>query len=206
MNKRPSQLNVLGESPARAPGEQVKASRFNVYRTLGSKTAVFNTLSGKWAVLGAMPAHFLKSGKPQLLAERDLERLMAIDALVATELDEHSLYRYLHQKAVHDTRTLSVVVGLTFHCNLACPYCFEEGADLERMSEETLDRIILAIQRKCLADSTKELRVMLFGGEPLLEVDKGHTLLSQLSSWAARNGIKFEGSMATNATLASRER
>lgn len=206
MNKRSSQLTVLQEAPAKAQGDQVKASRFNVYRTVGSRTAVFNTLSGQWVVLGAMASHFLKSGKTNLLNERDLERLMAIDALVAEELDENSVYRYLHQKAVHDTKTLSVVVGLTFHCNLACPYCFEEGAELQRMSDETLDRIILAIQRKCLAESTKELRVMLFGGEPLLEVEKGRALLAQLSAWAYRHGLSFEGSMASNATLATKER
>ncbi len=206
MSKRSPLLNILKGSSAGEPGDRVKASRFNVYRSAGSRTAVFNTLSGQWVVLGAMSAHLLKSGKTHLLNERDLERLMAIDAVVADELDEHSVYRYLHNKAVHDTKTLQVVVGLTFHCNLACPYCFEEGADLQRMSDETLDRIILAIQRKCRADSTKELRVMLFGGEPLLEVEKGRALLSQLSSWAYRNGLKFEGSMASNATLASKER
>jgi uncharacterized protein len=206
MIERSSQLNVLGGAPAGHQEPQVKPSRFNVYRTVGSRTAIFNTLSGQWVVLGAMATHLFKAGKTNLLSERDRERLMAIDALVAVELDEDSVYRYLHQKAIHDTKTLSVVVGLTFHCNLACPYCFEDGTELQRMSDETLDRVILAIQRKCTMESTRELRVMLFGGEPLLEVERGRTLLAQLSAWAHRHGVKFEGSMATNATLATSDR
>lgn len=201
MTTRSPQLDVL--PPAADP---LKPSRFNVYRSAGGRTAVFNTLSGGWVVLGAMAGHYLRTGTLGLLAPRDRERLLAIDAVIAEELDEHEAYRYLHQRAVHDTRTLSVVVGLTFHCNLACPYCFEEGADRQRMTDETLERIILAVERKCLAESTQAVRVMLFGGEPLLEVAKGEALLARLAAWAKRHGRAFEGSMATNATLATADR
>ncbi len=196
-------LPIVSET---APTAAIKPSHFNVYRAMGGKTAVFNTLSGRWTLLGPMAAHFLRAGKPELMGAADLARLFEIDAVVAGELDELAAYRDLHQRAVHDTRALSVVVALTFHCNLACPYCFEEGAQLERMDDETLERVILAIQRKCVADATRELRVMLFGGEPLLEVDKGHALLARLAGWAKRRGMSFEGSMATNATLATPER
>lgn len=196
------ELRVLPDAPVAA----IKPSRYNVLRSRGTRTAVLNTLSGRWTVLGPVAAHLLRTGKPERIDPTELGRLFDIDAVVAAELDEHEVYRALHQRAVHDTRTLSVVVALTFHCNLACPYCFEEGAQVERMDDETLERIILAIQRKCLDDGTRELRVMLFGGEPLLEVEKGHALLSRLATWARRHGLTFEGSMASNATLASAER
>ncbi len=184
----------------------MKASRFNVYRRHGSSTVVYNTLTGRWTALGPIAAHQLRSGNPAALDQADRERAAAVGAIVAAELDEDARFRFIYRGALHDRRRLTAVVGLTFHCNLRCPYCFEEGAPGGRMSEEVLERVILAIQRKADEDGSRELKVMLFGGEPLVEVDKGRTLLARLASWSARRGVGFAATMASNATLATPER
>jgi uncharacterized protein len=185
----------------------MKTSRFNVYRPQGDRTLVFNCLSGRWAFLPAAAAARLAEGRPDRLTEPERQRVVDIEAAVADELDELQRYRYQLLAAGHDTRQLRVVALLTYRCNLRCPYCFEEcpGAR-ERMSDDVLERLIAAVKAQCVEDWTRSLAVMLFGGEPMLEVEQGRKLLGTLARWAKRQGILFQGSMASNAVLCTPER
>jgi uncharacterized protein len=185
----------------------MKTSRFNVYRPQGDRTLVFNCLSGRWASLPAAATARLAEGRPDLLAEPERQRVIDIEAAVADELDELQRYRYLLLGAGNDTKQLRVVALLTYRCNLRCPYCFEESPGArERMSDDVLERLVAAVKTQCLEDGSRRLAVMLFGGEPMLEVEKGRTLLGTLARWARRQGISFEGSMASNAILCTPER
>ncbi|MBI5477936.1 MAG: SPASM domain-containing protein [Deltaproteobacteria bacterium] len=184
----------------------MKTSRFNVYRPQGDRTLVFNCLSGRWAFLPAAAAAQLEAGRPDLLAEAERQRVVDIEAVVADELDELQRYRYLLLRASHDPQ-LRVVTLLTYRCNLRCPYCVAEAPGArERMSDDVLERLVAAVKTNCVEDGTRRLRVVLFGGEPLLEVEKGRKLLGTLARWAKRERMSFQGSMATNATLCTPER
>jgi uncharacterized protein len=185
---------------------RVKTSRFNVYRPQGDRTLVFNCLSGRWAFLPAAAAAQLAEGRPDLLAEPERERVVDIEAAVADELDELQRYRYLRLRASQDPQ-LRVVALLTYRCNVRCPNCFEEAAGArERMSDDVLERLVAAVKTLCVEDGVRGLGVMLSGGEPLLEVEKGRKLLGTLARWAKRERMSFQGSMATNATLCTPER
>lgn len=187
----------------------MKASIFNVFRPRGRETIIFNTLTGKARVFDAETAARIEAGEIDGLDEAAERKARAIQAIVSEELDELVRFRSLYQAALHDRRALSVICILTYRCNLRCPYCFEEGvhgARAARMSDEQLGLVIEALERKCARDGSRALSVMLFGGEPLLEVDKGQRLLSELSEWCAQHGVAFTGSMSSNGTLLAPKR
>ncbi len=186
---------------------KLKASRFNVYRPHGDRTLVYNCLSGRWTFVAPDNAAHLEDGQPDLMGKEDLERVVDVEAAVIEELDELQRYRHAYLGVNHDLTQFRVVALLTYRCNLRCPYCFEGPVESgERMSDELLDRLISAVETHCAQNETRRLGVMLFGGEPMLEVEKGRKLLGTLSDWAKQHRVAFQGVMSTNAVLCTPER
>lgn len=65
---------------------------------------------------------------------------------------------------------LELTIAPTLACNFKCPYCFQKEAPEYVMTEETEDNLARFI--KLLAQGTQLLRIVWFGGEPLLALDR----------------------------------
>ena len=76
-----------------------------------------------------------------------------------------------------------------------CPYCFESKSEKDKisMNDKMCERLISAIKKKCKIDGTKSLSIMLFGGEPMLEMKYCRKILHNLGEWAHNNNIVFTG-------------
>lgn len=93
------------------------------------------------------------------------------------ELENAKIISRLHWLVPY-RKFVDIVVMPTYNCNFRCPYCFER-ARLERgqewlahrMSDETLDALFAQIDALAKR-GIKTRRVILYGGEPLLQSSK----------------------------------
>ncbi len=89
---------------------------------------------------------------------------------------------------------------LTFNCNLRCDYCFVEGKDQGQVmplstAQKGVDFVIEQSAHK------KEIEIVFFGGEPLLELDLMRSVAAYARSSAAEKGKTVRFSITTNGTL-----
>jgi uncharacterized protein len=100
-----------------------------------------------------------------------------------------------------------LTVYTTAACNLACPYCFQhltaagdqtapkriQGANLD---PRTVERVLAFARRRMAESGRKQLEIMLFGGEPLLNPKGCLRLLRQARTLGLRGAA-----IVTNGTL-----
>ena len=87
---------------------------------------------------------------------------------------------------------------MTTACNARCVYCYEEGWRPFSMKKETADAIVDFI---CRTKQKGKIRLMWFGGEPLLEPKKISYICRALQS----KGVEYDSSTITNCTLLTPE-
>jgi len=82
-------------------------------------------------------------------------------------------------------------VELTTKCNLKCPYCYL-GTNIERkdMSSETIDLLVKFIEK-----FGKGTSIAIFGGEPLIVLDKVKELINKTNKIASRYTILSNGTI-----------
>lgn len=89
------------------------------------------------------------------------------------------------------------VVLTTTGCNARCFYCFEKGAKVSNMTEQTAHDVADFIERK----GDKKVRIQWFGGEPLVNSKAIDIVCSDL----AEKNVNFESTMVSNAYLLDEE-
>ena len=93
---------------------------------------------------------------------------------------------------------------LTDQCNLRCSYCWQKDKSPAVMSQSTVESAIDFLFK--VSGRTELLRILLFGGEPLLEFD----LMKHVVEYSVRKaddcGKKMSFDMTTNGTLLDEER
>jgi uncharacterized protein len=64
-------------------------------------------------------------------------------------------------------------VCLSYKCNLACGYCYEKSVHSNKnvLSESDIDKIVNTIKQLQIEHVSKEVVIVLFGGEPFLEAN-----------------------------------
>jgi len=182
-----------------------KASRFNLfYAQKDHNVNIFNSATGLWAVFTQKVADRIGQGHINRLPQSSIALAVKIGVIVPAGRNELKCYRESYKDRIRDRRSASYVCFLTYRCNLQCPYCFQAKLDqASDMSLDTCSGIIKAIQKKTLADKTRFLSIMLFGGEPLLRKKQGLTLLRELREWSVYHRINFKGAMSSNGVLFS---
>ncbi len=85
------------------------------------------------------------------------------------------------------------VILTTTGCNARCFYCFEKGAKVSNMTEQTAHDVADFIERK----GDKKVRIQWFGGEPLVNIKAIDTICEDLKS----KNVNYESTMVSNAYL-----
>lgn len=111
-------------------------------------------------------------------------------------------------------RLRTLVLMLTYSCNLACRYCYEDreegcaaptngGAAGKEMSPESLRSAVSYLLDH--AGTGDKVSVTFFGGEPLLRFPLIRTAVGEARKMAAERGKAISFSITTNGTLLTRE-
>lgn len=99
---------------------------------------------------------------------------------------------------------------VTERCNLACSYCFErEWRECRRerndMTVEAAQTGMKWLYDNAVASGAKQVSVILFGGEPLLNVARCVDILETGLSLERLHGIPFKANLITNGTVMNRD-
>jgi len=135
------------------------------------------------------------------------KKLVEMEILVPVTLNEEEKYLKLFKDARYTDKTFSIYLVLTTDCQFACPYCFERGIDRKKiMSMETAQNIVdwcgEYLNKNVDCD---KLRIILYGGEPLLNKEVIRFMLPKLHNIAQQKNLKFETGILTNGELLNRD-
>ncbi|RKZ84280.1 MAG: hypothetical protein DRR19_17960 [Candidatus Parabeggiatoa sp. nov. 1] len=107
----------------------------------------------------------------------------------------------LSSKIQPENTIIRARIVITEKCNLRCTYCFvmDQQKQLRDMKPEVLDKTLALIKK---FGSRRELTVQIFGGEPLIYIDRIKYIIESLKDSDVFQNCHFE--VNTNATLVNK--
>lgn len=170
-------------------------SRFNVVKTIGEETWVYNTLTSSFIKLPTKQWVSLPLQDDKELITILLQQGILIDETV-NEVDK---YKYYFYSKIFNKDILNVTIAPTMQCNFSCPYCFEgNNKNFSQMSEEIENQIVQFLIKQ---SEKKKIQICWFGGEPLLAFNKILSISNKLNE----NNISYSANIITNGSLFKEE-
>jgi uncharacterized protein len=125
------------------------------------------------------------------------------------ESERHALDDYF-RRVKGSTGELNVTILTTLQCNFACDYCYQgDHGDSskfnEKMSLETAAQVGDWIERELDRVRPDRLRLMFFGGEPLLNLPVLYSLSERMRAATERRRVPMLINIVTNGLLLSEE-
>ncbi len=190
----------------------MKSSRFNVEIPLnGNKEDIllFNTFTDSRVVINReLKAAMKKADQKHSLTEEEtdyLSQLKDLGIMVNDAVDEDKELEYWFQKFKFDSKILSITLLTTYDCNMKCTYCFEEGVIKKQTMSETTSLIIIQwLLRKLKTVRPAVLRVLFYGGEPMVSKKSRETMLfiaKSLHEITSRKDMELDLRMITNGAV-----
>ena len=158
---------------------------------------------------------FHKNGRNLLLGENGCVILLSddlIDQIEKHKPNESLMFKLVQHgladvpgkmmfKCIKDIEVRYFIIDLTKCCNFDCIYCFRAFKESRHMSFETLNDILNYILKYCNSHGLKQIGLQMWGGEPLLEMDK----IRYTAEFFHNSGIRAVIDIETNASLVTDE-
>lgn len=177
------------------------ANQWSKYSFLFKKDGqyfLYSSLSNGFALLDHDTYELLnkvRSGNSEIEIEDEV--LSVLNRMHAINVNEDSVVnqiRFLSQKRKFNNESLHLTINPTLACNFNCPYCFEHNHPNIYMTEDVETRIVSFVENK---KGIQYLKVMWFGGEPLLGFENIKRLTKKLSEAVPH----YSASMISNGYL-----
>lgn len=182
----------------------LKWSQFNIVVELNKrKQLIYNTATKAIVLADSKVINALKRGAFDEVGESDLSKLERAGVIVNSDLDEAARMEYsIGQTKYGRMRALSMFLCLTSQCNLRCVYCFQDyrlssGAVL---GQKELQSLLRFIDREVEERALRQLNVVFFGGEPLMNQEMVIAIAEELSNRESKY-LSIDTSLITNGTL-----
>jgi uncharacterized protein len=147
-------------------------------------------------------------GNPRINTEKPEEERGVINHLkesgiiIDRNVNEDRVLENWFNGMKYNSDTLHATILTTYKCNFACVYCFEERVkDFQTLDQETTVQIIEWLKYTAESKRLKSLRLMFYGGEPLMNTKAIFDIAGALKPWAKERNIKFRFSITTNGSL-----
>lgn len=186
----------------------MKYSKFNLIVNVDSKRdIIFNTLSGETFLVSKQMSQMIENKDLASLSEEDKKMFYNKKLIIDDDVDENKIYAYYRNKAIYQKSNLSYTVLLTWTCNLRCVYCYEGAGEIKKhsMTKETANNLIKHIKKEIINRNSKEITILLFGGEPLINFKQGKYILEQLKAFCDENKVVLNTAIITNGVLFNEE-
>ncbi len=185
----------------------MKSSLFNVYVPAKQGYAIYNTLNESILFCDEELKSALEKNNLEKIKQY-ISTLQSYGIVVENTEDELKMYQYRYNTRLCSTQEIQFVAVTTYTCNLACPYCYEGKGEVYScdMTLETADRIVKVMQSQIAKIKSSYVTLILFGGEPLLNVDVGLSIAKKLREWCAGNRRLIRTFLVTNGTLLTEEK
>lgn len=186
----------------------MKLSKYNLLvPTLNKEECIlFNTFNGSCLKIEKDVVIALENQDLSSLKYDDLELLKKTGILVPDNVDEDKILSYMFNHERHNSNFISATILLTMACNLRCKYCFQ-GHDNRSMTIDIAkaDSIVEFLIKNVMLKGLKHIAIILFGGEPLVNIDIGYYILGKVKSFCEKNNITYSSSIITNGTLLTKD-
>ena len=142
-----------------------------------------------------------QNGNTAIIDESILESLLK--GVVPSESRPHFLQRGILEPIQPSTSQRSAsyfIIDLVKNCNFNCIYCFRDLQDKRVISVEVLDDILCFIKEYCEDKKLYRIGLQMWGGEPLLALDRIEHVVSYFrnSKIASVIDIETNGSLVTD--------
>lgn len=128
--------------------------------------------------------------------------------LVRDSVDEAIKFKKLFLKTRENNQILTIHFLPTLACQLKCPYCFEHNiSDNKRCSvkNEVIEAMFNLLDSYTVNHNIKIIKIIFFGGEPLLRKDIITHILFSLHIFSVTRGIELKTELITNGELLDKE-
>ncbi|CAE6937054.1 radical SAM [Vibrio sp. B1REV9] len=179
---------------------EYRSSVFNVEVQVGGDYYLYNTLTSK---LGQLSDSISSLDN---ISDTSIKRLFRDGFLVSDEKTVLDEYDDFFKVRSAPSKTLGILFTTTTECDLRCGYCFENRVKRASMNEVVFKNSIDWIVNKVQNENIEVLRLILFGGEPMLKPDIAVSLFSELNKLSESLGIRLHPyEMITNGTFNDEE-
>lgn len=172
-----------------------------------NKYMLFNTLSGHTLSIDHQVAQWVKVKDIDNLPKDTYNLFCKYHIVIPDERNEEYIYSYYFNKDKFSNNGVLATILLTWACNFKCTYCYEGAGEDKHslMSEKTAQDVVDFIISKSIEQNGKFISIMLFGGEPLLNINTGFYILEKLSIYCKENNKILISGMITNGSLITEE-
>ena len=188
---------------------EYKQSFYNFIFENNGNFYIYNTLSTAIAELDKDTYESFTCNNANKIQNKEIKNSLIEEGfLVPHNADEKLYYKHFFDNLRFGVgaKVFSLIIVPTYDCNLRCPYCYE-GNDKkkDKISKEQIDIIYKFIENK-LSESKdtipiKKIRVLMYGGEPLLCTNELCYLCEKISKISEENHLETEYEMVSNLTL-----
>ncbi|MBI5183649.1 MAG: SPASM domain-containing protein [Nitrospinae bacterium] len=193
----------------------MKLSKFNIFIPIdeNGNQMIFNTFTDSRVIVNKELIEVIEKTSNGVNVkglnreeEGYLNQLKELGIIVEDEVDEYMEMEYIFQKSKFDTSVLNITILPTYACNLKCIYCFQDGVKSRKsMSHDTCRHTAYWIIKRMDNIRPKTLRLVFYGGEPLLNTRAIRFLSEVLSNAAHQRSILQEINIITNGVLLKKE-
>ncbi len=174
-----------------------KKSEFNYVQQNGDYCLVYNTLYNSLVRLDKK--EFDRFDQLEDFEDEFSSLLVENGLWVDAEVDERTRYLACAEAyTLYVPHPLSITITTTLKCNARCSYCYEKGVKQTDMEKGTEDKIIDFIRKH---NKTNEVRLIWFGGEPLMNASFIDLLCNRLKE----EEIAFSSYMISNGSLLNKD-
>ncbi|MBI4833206.1 MAG: SPASM domain-containing protein [Planctomycetes bacterium] len=141
---------------------------------------------------------------PQLSAtEREYLAVLKENGIIIDHsVDEGKVLEHWFNQIKYQSKVLHATILTTYQCNFGCVYCFEERVkEPKSLDNATSVNIIEWLKMKAEENRPRLLRVLFYGGEPLMNPKPIMEIAGALYLWAKEKGMKFSFGIVTNGSL-----
>lgn len=155
---------------------EMKFSKYNILVERDGEIVLYNSLRQNYVIIDSEPefTEFKNLIKSQNLIKQNQmsEALYQRGYIVDDSVDEYELAKNVIKDFYKQAeQSFYVMIFLTEQCNFRCKYCSQEHTD-KKISDEILNSIYKHIKKNVKNNKYKQIALVLFGGEPLLELTK----------------------------------
>jgi uncharacterized protein len=179
-----------------------------IYNTLFQKTVCVNSdllslilnISGDVDCISGDMEHFEKKYR------EDIKCLADMGIIRSGGTDETKFLKQRYEALRNDSSSVNLTILTTHSCNLACSYCYEAGRFRnEYMEDETVESIIRWLKTRIKDTGAENLRLVFYGGEPLLRIEPIFEITKQMRRWAEHENVLVTVCVITNGVLLDRK-
>lgn len=177
----------------------MKKSKYNFFFNVDKNRYLFNAMTCVLAEVDSMFEENLDRAISGGKIDSKLLNDMKKDGVIVEDcFDELEYLKIKNFSGKFGGNIFGMTIAPTMMCNFACPYCYENPQPLS-MKEEVAEAIVKKIES--VAKTKRPVKIVWFGGEPLLAQDTIWDLSEKIIDVCEKNGVNYSSRIISNCYL-----